>query len=142
MPLPKISCHQKQFMNIKKSRTGIKSSYPEHVISAACQDILSGNLSYTEAMGKYRVRSAPTIYRWVARYQKQYGSNLEAMKQSHKAVIDSKKDCAVDQLHLQIKQLKAALELAKLENLALNTMIDIADEQLNTGIRKKSAAKQ
>ena len=64
------------------------------------------------------------------------------MKQSDKALIVSKKDCGVDQLHSQIKQLKAALELAQLENLALNTMIDIADEQLNTGIRKKSASKQ
>ena len=42
----------------------------------------------------------------------------------------------------EIKALKKALEEANLNNKALNTMIDIAEQQLKIDIRKKSGAKQ
>jgi len=43
------------------------------------------------------------------------------------------------------KQLKAAekqLEDARMRNIALNTLIDVAEEKLNISIRKKPGAKQ
>ena len=128
-------------MEIKKSKTGIKCGYPEHLISAVCQELLSGTLSYSEAMRKYSIRSAQTIYRWVARYQSQYGSNLELMNPTNSAP-EPDNPLDLEELRVKNQQLQAALDLAQLENLALNTMIDIADEQLHTDIRKKSGAKQ
>lgn len=43
---------------------------------------------------------------------------------------------------LELKALRKALEEANLKNRALNTMIDIAEEQLKIDIRKKSGARQ
>lgn len=43
---------------------------------------------------------------------------------------------------LIIKKLEKELEHERLKNLALNTVIDIAEEDLKINIRKKSGAKQ
>jgi hypothetical protein len=42
----------------------------------------------------------------------------------------------------QVKQLKRQLELSQLKVEALETMIDIAEQELQIDIRKKSGAKQ
>ena len=42
----------------------------------------------------------------------------------------------------RIKELEAALEVAKLKIVGLETLIDVAEEQLNIEIRKKSGTKQ
>ncbi len=128
-------------MNIKKSRTGPKSSFSEHLISTVCQELLSGTLSYTEASRKYNIRGTATIRSWMKSYEKQYGSNLAVMKDNNREE-DIKKSSELKELQARNEQLQAALELARLENLVLNTMIDIADEELHTDIRKKSGAKQ
>ncbi len=46
-----------------------------------------------------------------------------------------------EQLKRRIKDLEERLRFSELQNLALNTMIDIAEEQ-GIDIRKKSGAKQ
>ncbi len=127
-------------MNIKKLKTGPKSIYPDHLISLVCQDLLSGNVSYSEARRKYNI-SPSTMRGWISNYEKQYGSNLESMEQNINT-DNSKAGLELKELEAKNKQLQAALELARLENLVLNTMIDIADKELNTNIRKKSGAKQ
>ncbi len=129
-------------MNIKKSRKGPKSSFSDHLISTVCQELLSGTLSYVEASRKYNIKGTATIRTWMMRYEKQYGSNLEAMGENKDTDKDIKKSLEFKELQSKNAQLQAALELARLENLVLNTMIDIADEQLHTDIRKKSGAKQ
>ena len=42
----------------------------------------------------------------------------------------------------ELEALKKALSEAQLKITALNTLIDVAEEQLNINIRKKSGAKQ
>lgn len=46
------------------------------------------------------------------------------------------------ELEAENRRLKEALEAEKLKSLAFNTMIDVAEEQLNVSIRKKVGAKQ
>jgi transposase-like protein len=129
-------------MSIKKSKGGYKCSYPEHLISLVCQELLSGSISYTEAMRKYSIRSSQTIYRWVERYNERFEGNFESMNAPNDPTPEADKPLSLEELRAKNQQLQKALDLARLENLALNTMIDIADEQLHTEIRKKSGAKQ
>jgi uncharacterized membrane-anchored protein len=42
----------------------------------------------------------------------------------------------------QLKQMEKHLEDAQMKNIALETMIDVAEEQLKISIRKKSGPKQ
>jgi hypothetical protein len=45
-------------------------------------------------------------------------------------------------LEKRIKELEKALEYAKLKNIAVETMIDVAEEQFRISIRKKAGPKQ
>ena len=48
----------------------------------------------------------------------------------------------LSKLEQQNKALEKALEAAKMKNIALNMLIDVAEEKLKISIRKKSGAKQ
>ena len=48
----------------------------------------------------------------------------------------------IENLRRQLKLKESELEFEKDRNLALNTLIDIAEEELKIEIRKKSGAKQ
>ncbi len=48
----------------------------------------------------------------------------------------------VEQLKKQLLEAQAQVDKLQLKNTALETMIDIAEKQLNVPIRKKSASKQ
>jgi hypothetical protein len=48
----------------------------------------------------------------------------------------------LETLQKQLKTIEKQLEDARMKNLALNTLIDVAEEKLNINIRKKPGAKQ
>ena len=55
---------------------------------------------------------------------------------------DRKRKAKLDAAHKRLKELEKQLEHAQMKNIALETMIDIAEEQLRISIRKKSGPKQ
>jgi len=80
--------------------------------------------------------SCGTVSRWVREYK---GENTEL---SSPKPDDMAKNKPVDPKEAEILALKKALEYANLKIRALDTMIDIAEEQLKIDIRKKSGAKR
>ena len=56
--------------------------------------------------------------------------------------MSSKERADNSKLDQRIKALEKQLELAQLKNVALNTMIDIAEKDYKLSIRKKSGPKQ
>lgn len=59
---------------------------------------------------------------------------LEEMKKLKQSGINASKD--------EVAELKKALELATMKVAALETLIDVAEDQLNVDIRKKPGSKQ
>lgn len=57
-------------------------------------------------------------------------------------VMTEKEKQKLDAAHKRLKELEQQLEQAQMKNIALETMIDIAEEQLRISIRKKSGLKQ
>jgi hypothetical protein len=57
-------------------------------------------------------------------------------------VMTEKERAKLDAAHKRMKELEKQLEDAQMKNIALETMIDIAEEQLKISIRKKSGPKQ
>ena len=74
------------------------------------------------------------LKKWQERYSDELHVSLQAMNTKDRA--DNK------QLEKRIKELEKQLELAKMKNIALNTMIDIAEQDYKLEIRKKSGPKQ
>ncbi len=102
---------------------------PTHKKLSIITEYLSGSLSYRQ-LGKKHGINNKTIHHWV-------------MKHEGRSPIKKKVEDSSDPLiSKDIKELQEQLRKARLENKLLNAIIDIAEEQLNIDIRKKSGTKQ
>ena len=101
---------------------------------AIIAEYLTEEVSYRQLQYKYGV-SYGTIRRWVLEYQNT--SNPLSKERNQLPPADPSEDLPTD-----VKQLQEELRKARLHNQLLNAMIDIAEEQLNIDIRKKSGSKR
>lgn len=101
------------------------------------QAVQCNGMTLKEACKAYNIKTPITIERWIASY---YQENPELAPSNKYAVNEKelKKDPASQELIALQKQLAEA----QLKIVALNTLIDVAEEQLKINIRKKSGAKQ
>ena len=101
------------------------------------REIQAGRMTIGEACERIDFHSKDPralIYFW----QKQYASDIDFTL----PVMTEKEKQKVEALRLQLKKAEKQLEHAQMKNIALETMIDIAEEQLKIVIRKKSGPKQ
>jgi transposase-like protein len=128
-------------MSIKKSRVGRQPVYDQSIKSSICFDVLSGRLTYSEATRIYAIKGKDTVRRWVKQYEQQ--CNLHQMMLPDNTIPDNDNQLVNnEELQRKTQELEEALKMAKLKIRALETMIDIAESQLNIEIRKKSGTKQ
>ena len=99
--------------------------FPKEKKAEIISAYLTGDNSYEELSDYYKVQAA-TIRNWVCRYRKR--ENVVSLQAESKPVED------------MARKKKESGEL-ELQNLALNTLIDVA-ERNGIEIRKKSGAKQ
>lgn len=101
------------------------------------RELESGRMSMAEA----REHIAP-IYKDPARqilfWQKQFAPEIPITL----PLMTEKERQKIQALQKRLKDLEQQLEDAQMKNIALETMIDIAEEQLRIPIRKKSGPKQ
>ena len=100
---------------------------------AIISEYLLGDTTYRKLEKKYGV-DFRIIHSWVTKFE---GKTLVKSKPS--PLNKSKKET---ELPTDIKKLHEELRKAKLHNELLNTMIDIAEDQLKINIRKKSGTKR
>ncbi len=98
----------------------------------------TSDLTSVEIAHKYGIKSASTISTWKNRLQNPKKSSIFAGENKRSQAME---DAERQQLLAQIAGLQHQLEKSEMEKLALNTLIDIAEEQ-GIQIRKKSGAKQ
>lgn len=109
------------------------------------REYLSGNETSREVASRYGI-SPHLINVWLYRYRKA-GKSVPLPFEPQKEepmVIKSRKTDPADENELlkkRIRDLESRLHRSELQNLALNTMIDIAEEQ-GIAIRKKYGARQ
>lgn len=100
-------------------------------------EIDSGRMSIGEAKQRFNMpnrRFEDNFRYWQRKYSEEFHLSLSQM--SSKELSDNNK------LEARIKELEKQLEYAQIKNVALNTMIDIAETELKIPIRKKSGSKQ
>ena len=94
-------------------------------------------ITVTEAVKRFNFnpQSGGTLIRhWRDKYAPGMVLPLEDMTQAEKQKLTS--------LQQQLKAAEKQLEDAKMKNIALNMLIDVAEEKLKISIRKKPGAKQ
>ena len=97
----------------------------------------TGNISIQEARERFHLGSkdySRIIKRWQERYSDELHLSLQAMSSKNRANNAKLKQ--------RIKELEKQLELAQMKDVAMNTMIDIAEKEYKLVIRKKSGPKQ
>ena len=87
-----------------------------------------------EHMKLYSKDPESLFYHWRKKFAPEIPFTLPLMTEKEKEKLDSAHKC--------MKELEKQLENAQMKNIALETMIDIAEEQLRISIRKKSMPKQ
>ncbi len=97
--------------------------------------IEQGRMSIEEAYVTYKIKNQKTIRGWMQYYKSE---KVELCIEKQDRMSKKKKDEVIP----QTAALQKALEEAELKIKALNTLIDVAEEQLKIDIRKKSGAKQ
>lgn len=112
----------------------LKAQYPVVFKRWLSREIEQGKLSYKEAKERFSLNSEKTIWGWV----QQYGVGKELSL----AIMTPQEKQEKVLLEKRIKELEKALEYAKLKNIAVETMIDVAEEQFRISIRKKAGPKQ
>ena len=93
--------------------------------------IQQGTMTIAEAMLAYQIKASKTIRTWLRECNKDINVDID-LKES---MISSSNEP-------MSQELQRALHQANLKVLALETMIDVAEEQLKINIRKKPGAKQ
>ena len=101
------------------------------------REIEEGRTSISDAIKTYNFNpknGAALIYTWRQKYAPEMVLALEDMTAEEKQKLAA--------LQERNKQLEKQLEDARLKNIALDLLIDIAEEKLKISIRKKPGAKQ
>ena len=101
------------------------------------REIEEGRTSVSDAIKTYNFNpknGAALIYTWRQKYAPEMVLALEDMTAKEKQKLAA--------LQERNKQLEKQLEDARLKNIALDLLIDIAEEKLKISIRKKPGAKQ
>jgi len=97
--------------------------------------IEQGRLSIKEAQIAYNIKTEKTIRDWLLSYK---GEKVDLCMETQPQMAKKKPALKPP----DTVALKKALQEAELKIKALNTMIDVAEENLKIDIRKKSGAKQ
>lgn len=101
------------------------------------REIEEQRMTVTEAIGRFNfhpTNGGSMINKWRKKYAPELFLPLEAMTAEEKQKLAA--------LQKRVKEMEKALDDARMRNIALNMLIDIAEKKLHISIRKKPGAKQ
>lgn len=100
--------------------------------------IEQGSMTVQQAMSAYNIKGRDTIKRW----QQQHKQEDTALIATNPSIMEQLPTSPGSSSDPKALELEKALAAAKLKIAALETMIDLAEQQFKIKIRKKSGAKQ
>ena len=119
---------------VKKEKVGRRFQHSMAFMRQVVRSIMQENLSFGEASTRYGISNIQAR-RWYYQFYSdiQVVNPEEIMENINQPTSEDKK---------KIEELQKALAEANLKIVGLETMIDIAEQELKTEIRKKSGTKQ
>lgn len=115
----------KEIESIKKTQRDYSLPFKLQIVD----EVEKGYLTYKEAQIKYGIQGRSTVLVWLRKHGRLDWQNNNPMNKGKTP-------------QQRIKELENALKRAKEDNQILQIAIDIADQELNTNIRKKYLPKQ
>jgi hypothetical protein len=114
-----------------------KSNYEVAFRRWLVRELDAGRMTVSDAIERFNFNprnGASLIWKWRKKYASDIVLSLPAMTEKERHKLET--------LQKQIKALEKLLEDAQMKNVALETLIDVAEEQLKIQIRKKPGPKQ
>ena len=122
---------------MKKSikKRGRSYKHPVPFMRQVIREMMLDNLSHQEAAIRFNLPNRNTAARWYKTFSSdiQLLNTQENMEEQNQDVTDGEK---------KVIELQKALAEANMKIVALETMIDIAEQELKVDIRKNSDSKQ
>ena len=115
----------------------VRTQYPKSLRHEIVRVYLTGENSYEELASIYNV-PITNVRTWVARYR--HSINVVSLRSETNPIEDMARR-KKEEKSAEVLQLETRIRELELQNLALNTLIDVA-ERNGIEIRKKSGAKQ
>ena len=128
-----LTDHMEGFQDVQVNYNDYDISFRRWLVS----QIDGGHMNIQDIRDRFqlsRKHYTDVLKRWQERYSDELHLSLSFMSSKERA--DNKK------LEQRIKELEKRLEYAKMKDVALNTLIDVAETELKISIRKKSGSKQ
>jgi transposase len=122
-------------MEIRIGLGDFSEAFKEHVV----QEVEAGKLTQAGAMRKYTILGHSTILNWRRKYGTLRYRSTYAKEHPFMMANDEQE---MTRLHNEIKALRNELDDARMKNVVLETMVDIAEKEFDIPIRKKPGAKQ
>ena len=109
-------------------------AFKRHVVG----EVESWRISQPEASRRYGILGHSTILKWCRKYGKL--PSYRGMRKGLRSMDEKEKELL--RVQNENKALRQELEDARLKNVALETMVDVAERELGIPIRKKYGAKR
>lgn len=125
-----------------------KKEYSQELRRRVAQCYHTSDLSLVKVGRKFGVSSG-SVHQWSQEFQSEFAQEAQlrqeittfgAVTNTHKPMKE--KNLTPEQMVARIAELEQKLEHEKMHRIVLDTMIDIAERDLNIAIRKKYGAKQ
>jgi transposase-like protein len=127
-------------MSKQKKRVKNYRRYSVSLKRKIAKSYLSGEASYAILAEENGLRDKTVVKEFVKWYRRKL--ELEPGFEEGFEVSENSNNLSEQALRAQVKELEKKLKRSELKTEMLETMIDIAEEQFNLEIRKKSGAKQ
>lgn len=114
-------------------------TYNEAFMRRVVAEVLSGSITKEEARIRYGIGGNSTILDWMRKFAdiKMRSAGVDPLP----ILQTMSRDESKEELKDKIKQLEAKLEYAELKGRSYQIMVEIAKEQYNIDLEKKSGAK-
>ena len=119
-------------------KVGIREGYTEAFKMQVVREVEEGKVTEVEAGRRYGILGHSTILKWC----RKYGRLKFTRNSGAKRMVMEEKDIEVLRLQNEVRELKQELEAARIKNVVLETLVDVAERELHIPIRKKYGAKR
>ncbi|MDQ3277490.1 MAG: hypothetical protein M3Q06_04140 [Bacteroidota bacterium] len=134
-----IALHQLcKAMNKRRLKENVKEAFSSLKKRKIVEELRSGMLTIKQATKQYQL-SVSNLQAWHRWY---YRTRLLRYYRPRPSFLMKPSQTTVEQLKQQLAETQARLAQVKLQNTALETMISVAEKQLNIEIRKKYGSKR
>ena len=103
----------------------------------AVRQLLEKEQTVEQIVSRFNLSNAQVVYGWIGRYIEEI-----LLSDTPKEPEIDDKELTLSEALKEIKRLKKALDLEKMRSAGYSHMIELAEQQFNIPIRKKSGTKQ